>query len=287
MNNQFIGLIQVIKKPYSYIFRNENFGFLLKSVIVSGLILFLCWMPLGLGIVVMNGLMFSPNEKNVQITNNVESNIDISGTPANTTPTQEIQADELKQGLFFMAMFLIVIILGGILYTNLTMIPVIKVYEGNLISMKELVRMSFRKYFPMMGLVIIQALVVQMGFLLFVIPGIILAIMFMFAPYILLAENCGPIEALKRSKALTSGYLGNLFLKYLGFLGLLILFGIPLLLVVAVVMYSPGGILISYIATFWMYLIFIVMYKDLKRIKDSVTLQTTPETPTQVETIKS
>ncbi len=68
------------------------------------------------------------------------------------------------------------------------------------------------------------------GFLLFVIPGIIFSIKFMFTPYLIVDKDMGPIEALKASAKMTDGVKWDIFgfmaatvvLMYSGALALLV-----------------------------------------------------------------
>lgn len=53
------------------------------------------------------------------------------------------------------------------------------------------------------------------GFLLFIVPGIIFSLKFMFAPYLVIDKGMGPIEALKASSKITDGIKWDL----VGFLG--------------------------------------------------------------------
>lgn len=60
----------------------------------------------------------------------------------------------------------------------------------------------FWKYF-LLTLLIVVCLIPL--FLLLIIPGIIFAIYWVFAPYVLIKENVGPWEAMKRSKVIVNG----------------------------------------------------------------------------------
>jgi uncharacterized membrane protein len=88
------------------------------------------------------------------------------------------------------------------------------------------------------GMSILSMIVVGVGFILLVIPGIIASIALCFAAYIVIEQGSGPVEALKESAALTKGHRWNLFL--FGILaGLLnvagaILFGIGLVVTIPV-----------------------------------------------------
>lgn len=67
------------------------------------------------------------------------------------------------------------------------------------------------KFWAYLGVSILYALMVCFGVLFFIVPGIILAITFMFAPYFLVYNRCGPLQALKASAAITEGAKWELF----------------------------------------------------------------------------
>lgn len=66
---------------------------------------------------------------------------------------------------------------------------------------------------------ILSGLAIVAGFILLIVPGVILAILFMFVGYLVIDEGLGPIEAMKRSIALTKGSRMTLFLLALAGLG--------------------------------------------------------------------
>ena len=71
---------------------------------------------------------------------------------------------------------------------------------------------NYRLFFKYFFGSILYALIVIGGLILFIIPGIIWAIMFQFFPYFVVDKGLGPIEALKKSAAITSGAKWTLFL---------------------------------------------------------------------------
>lgn len=72
---------------------------------------------------------------------------------------------------------------------------------------------------------ILYVIVVTIGLILLIIPGIILAIKFSFFSYFIVDQEQGPIEALKNSSAITKGAKLDLFLFFL-LLGLINLAGV-------------------------------------------------------------
>ena len=77
-----------------------------------------------------------------------------------------------------------------------------------------------RPFWKYVGTAILTALVVVIGLILLIVPGIIFALMFMFGYYFVIDKNLGPIEALKSSKRITKGHLGKLALFALAIAGL-------------------------------------------------------------------
>jgi hypothetical protein len=71
------------------------------------------------------------------------------------------------------------------------------------------------KKMPKVALVnVLYGLVVGLGFLLLVVPGIIFSLMFAVVVPVVVVENRGIVEAFERSSSLTKGYKGLLFLTY-------------------------------------------------------------------------
>lgn len=73
---------------------------------------------------------------------------------------------------------------------------------------------------------IIRILIIIVGLILFIVPGIIAAIALQFFPYFILEEELGPIEALKKSYELTKGakpavFVFNLVAALVAIIGLL------------------------------------------------------------------
>jgi len=70
------------------------------------------------------------------------------------------------------------------------------------------------------GSSLLYSLIIVVGLILLVVPGIISGLMFMFYTYCVVDKNDGPIEALKRSARITAGAKWNLFLLVLMLLGI-------------------------------------------------------------------
>jgi hypothetical protein len=77
---------------------------------------------------------------------------------------------------------------------------------------------------------ILYVLIVFAGTILLIIPGIIWALQFYFYDYFIVDKGLGPIDALKRSSAITRGIKGDLFVFFLMLLGINLLGALCLLI---------------------------------------------------------
>lgn len=80
------------------------------------------------------------------------------------------------------------------------------------------------------GAAILTAILVVIGFILLIIPGIYLALRFMFVPYIVMDRKLSPFDALKESSRITHGRKWTLLLFVITLIGLNILGAIALLI---------------------------------------------------------
>lgn len=82
---------------------------------------------------------------------------------------------------------------------------------------------------------ILLAVIIVAGLILLVVPGVIFALMFSMAGFLVIEKNMNPLEALKESARLTKGYRVKILLLGFALLGLTILGIIPLMLGLLVV----------------------------------------------------
>lgn len=67
------------------------------------------------------------------------------------------------------------------------------------------IKTGLHKVLPLLGLNLLMGLIVALGLVALIIPGLLFIAWFSFAPYLLISQNKGIIEALKSSKALVKG----------------------------------------------------------------------------------
>lgn len=90
---------------------------------------------------------------------------------------------------------------------------------------------------PMIGVAILAGLAIGIGFILLVVPGIIIAVMLWVAIPAAVVERPGVVASLSRSAELTKGYRGSVF----GILVIIVVAGLIAGLVIPYVLASIGG----------------------------------------------
>lgn len=63
-----------------------------------------------------------------------------------------------------------------------------------------------QKFWSFLGASLLVSIVVVLGMILLIVPGVIFALMFMFATMIVIDRGLGPIESMKESRRITTGY---------------------------------------------------------------------------------
>lgn len=97
-------------------------------------------------------------------------------------------------------------------------IATVKDLNGQQVSLSECVGQAIGKLLPLIGLGLVMTLGIMLGIMLLIIPGLILALMWIVAAPVMMAENKGIIDSLKRSAELTKGskrWIVLLFVVYI------------------------------------------------------------------------
>jgi hypothetical protein len=122
------------------------------------------------------------------------------------------------------------------------------------------------QFFPYLGMVLLKGIVVLAGLILLVVPGIYWLICFLFSSLSLVDKRLGPIDAMRRSAALTRGHRWKLFL--FGLLLLLINLGGALCLLVGLLFTVPAS---------WMAMVF--AYRRLEELSAPLSPAPIPSAP--------
>ncbi|MEW4467882.1 hypothetical protein AB1K62_08640 [Parasphingorhabdus sp. JC815] len=107
---------------------------------------------------------------------------------------------------FFVFLFLSIVLQATLIVATLNDLA------NKEINLGDCINQAIRKFLPLLGLGLFFGLGISFGFMLFIVPGVILFLMWIVAAPVMIAENRGIIASLKRSAALTSGSKGMIFL---------------------------------------------------------------------------
>lgn len=125
----------------------------------------------------------------------------------------------------------------------------IKIARGDNAELKDIFE-AFNHYGSALLMMILLGLIIGIGFLLLIIPGIILGLRLYYTPFILIDQKLGAVDAIKASWEMTRGHGGQVFLMFL--LGIPIMIGGMIALIIGII---P--------ASLWMSLAFAVFYTQL------------------------
>lgn len=216
------GLIEIIKSSLTIFFARQNLLYLLKIALLN----------LGVTLVLVLPIMF------------------LGGLFSKESPIQRIGP---ATTIFIPTIALVAaIFLWGLLMQAVIVVAITKVVSGNLVGIKETLKIAWGKLGRYFLTNLLTGLIVLVGFIFLIIPGIVFMVWYAFAQYIVINQDIRPIDALKQSKLLVSGYfwpvLGRLFGLMLFFITLQMLVSlIPFVGALAVTLLSPYYVLVPYL----------------------------------------
>jgi uncharacterized membrane protein len=168
-------------------------------------------------------------------------------------------------------------LIGGILKVLLNAVIVHSAFQdmrNRPVRIGEAVRIAFRRFWPIIGLIFCVGIGEILGAMLLIVPGLILATMWYLAVPVCVVEKLGVFESMKRSAALTKGrrwkVLGLVLLVGLGsaiFAG--VISAIAKLLLSRVALVILQYLAQSLIAVFSA-LVIVVVYRDLRAARDGI-----------------
>jgi hypothetical protein len=132
---------------------------------------------------------------------------------------------------------------------------------------------ALARFFPLLGLGFLYAIAIMIGFVLLVVPGVILIVMWAVVVPACLVEGLGPIESMSRSSALTKGHRWQIF-------GIMILLGILSWIgsfILGLVLSAAGPVITGIVNLVWTAAwavywncVLIMIYHDLRVAKEGV-----------------
>lgn len=114
----------------------------------------------------------------------------------------------------YIAITLLSVVVVAFIYAG-TLRGLLQAGQGRPASLADCVRFGLAKLLPVLGLVILWYLAIIVGMILLVIPAIILTVMWSASLPALISENLGVLQSFGRSRELTKGSRGKIFLMLL------------------------------------------------------------------------
>ena len=120
----------------------------------------------------------------------------------------------------------------------------LKLYENEKVGSYDFLSFSSSLFFKFLLGYVLYTLLVVIGFILLIVPGVYLAIKYQYVQYLIVDKNMDVIEAFKESGRMTNGHKWNLLLLLFLFVAIVILggmaLGIGLLVAVPIVLVAQA-----------------------------------------------
>lgn len=124
---------------------------------------------------------------------------------------------QASSGFLLMAVGWLLNFVGALALQGVVVRAAVSGFNGRLLSMGEALALALRMALPLLGLVIIMGLGVAVGYILLIVPGVMLSVLWSVAAPSVVIEGRGVFESLQRSRELTRGHRWPIF-------GLLVIF---------------------------------------------------------------
>ncbi len=174
-------------------------------------------------------------------------------------------------GIVFLLFTLVILIV-----TMLTQAAALQAAQTKTASLNTALASIKRVFWRLLGVYILSGIIIVIGFILLIVPGVIMLRRYYLAPYVMLDQKLGVWDAMERSAAMSKPYSGSIY-RIIGLSILLALpggmfsaFGLPLV-----------GSLISLVLAFFFIVVPPLRYEELKPFYKSLPLKPTADKAAQ------
>lgn len=141
------------------------------------------------------------------------------------------------------------------------------------ITIKQAFGKAWHKIPSYYWLSFLNGLIIIGGFMFFFIPGLLFAVWFSLATYVLIAEDKKGMNALFRSKQLVKGYWWKVSSRLGVILSVAMIIILPVALISEALHISFVGQIFGWLVTPLISIFIFLIYEDLKRVKEGVTFE--------------
>lgn len=155
--------------------------------------------------------------------------------------------------------------------------------NGDKPSFGNSLSVAMKNFLPLIAIAILTGMGITLGFALLIVPGIILMLMWSVAVPVRVIESAGITESFGRSRALTKGYRGRIFLLLLVYFLIAIAVGFVIRPLLGVAMVpKPGDLNPAYILVDWIVRVVLTsisavgvtsIYYELRLVKEGIGAQ--------------
>jgi len=183
------------------------------------------------------------------------------------TPTPQAGAGILGFVLFF-------VIVSPIVSAAITH-AIGEIYLGSPVTVGAAYKVGFQLFFKLVGTAILMMILVAIGLLLLVIPGLYLMLAFMLTYQVIVMERVAGLAALKRSRELAKQNLLRILAIYVVTVVIMAVLGgvVALVLAPLPVLAAVGNALVQAAISAYMSAAFVVLYFDIRCRKEAFDLE--------------
>lgn len=131
-----------------------------------------------------------------------------SAAPAWVKGIEEINSAEEIGSIFAV---LVVVLVVALFFYAMTVGLSVRVSKGETTDVSQLVADGKKFSLPLLGQLFVSGLIICVGFLLLIIPGIFAIMRLLMAPFVMVNENLGVMDSIKRSNQLAKANSGKVW----------------------------------------------------------------------------
>ena len=190
-----------------------------------------------------------------------------------------------RMGHFFLTTglsTLVYVVFGFLLQAAITQ-GTVAWLSGERADLGQSLSVAIKNLAPLVVIAILAVLGIGLGFALLLVPGIVLALMWSVVAPVRVTEGTGITETFGRSRALTKGYRGRIFLLYLAYFIVAMIVSVMMgLLMAGTMLPKPANISTGYLIGSWLLRIILSsitaagaasIYYELRLVKEGIGAQ--------------